>query len=131
MRSRKPPVVASKISTDSVTELSSARKDSNPLAVIIEATSSSCRAHNFWQHNFFDATTFLELQQVYFDLIPNTQSLGVMLHFCTISLGIRVSHHAAGMLLRISKVQWLFPETFDLPLLYLLVSRGAPFLTQH
>ena len=85
----------------------------------------------FGSTKFFDATTVLELQQLCFDLIPHRQSLGFMLHFCIISLGIRVSHHAAGMLLRISKVQWLFPETFDLPLLYLLVSRGAPFLTQH
>ena len=43
------------------------------------------------------AINLLELQQVYFALIPNTQSLGVMLHFCSVSLGVHVSHHAAGM----------------------------------
>ena len=46
----------------------------------------------------------LELQQVYFALLPNTQSLGVMVHFCNVSLGVHVSHHAAGMCFQLASL---------------------------
>ena len=39
----------------------------------------------------------LELQRVYFALLPNTQSLGVIVHVCNVTLGGHASHHADGM----------------------------------
>ena len=39
----------------------------------------------------------MEIQREYFASVLNTQSLGVILQECSVSLGIHVSHHAAGM----------------------------------
>ena len=46
---------------------------------------------------FVLAHRLVELQQVYFVLLPDTQSLGVIEHFCNVSLGVHVSQHAAGV----------------------------------
>ena len=48
----------------------------------------------------FELHCVMEIQQVHFALMLNTQSLDVISQECSVSLGIHVSHHAAGMSFR-------------------------------